>query len=107
MSRFASKEIITIELDGGDKVEVRKGLPYEDFQSLFIGAEGKTDVEKGVSIALPLAELAVVGWDFKDDEGAEVPFSKEKIRELDFDTITTLSAKLLPMYMPEKKSSTS
>lgn len=104
MSRFVSNEVVTIELDGGDKVEAKKGLPYDDFRNLFVGVQGDSDLARGVAMALPLVEMALVGWDFKDDKGEAVPFSKEKIRELDFATISELSEKLLPLYMPEKKS---
>jgi len=114
---FVSDETVRIDLDEGTWVDVRKQLPFEQFRSLFLApetvelgekvkgkkAEDMTASEKaeGSVIALPVVVAAVVGW-----SDASVPCTKKNIERLDPTVILLLAQKILPLYSPEKKSST-
>lgn len=102
MSRFINKKPIRISLNKDEWVEVKKPS-YEEFTQLSEGLkedDRKTQMEFGIK----LLRQTIVNWNFRDEEGNEVPFDKSLINDLDVPTIAELTEKIQSIILPEKKS---
>jgi len=103
MSRIVGKKTIKLELEDGQYIEMREKIPYREMQNIAINLDRENDANN-LKMALPLLELAVVGWHLVDEDGAAFPFSKEAIgNSLDLETATMLLEKAFELYMPDKK----
>lgn len=103
MSRFISKNSKKIELDNKEWVEVRENVSFLELQPLLEGINKEDDI-KNIKLALPILELGLTNWNFKDSDDKEVEFSKDKIKDLDTSTIIELVQILIGLYFPQKKS---
>ena len=94
MSRIASKTTKKIDLGNGEWVEVRKSLSYDEISPLLFSKEGGDE-----KLNIPLLELGIVNWRILDEEGKEVPYSKERIKDLDSITFIMLKKEFLSLYI--------
>jgi len=102
MSKFVSDKTRKISLGDDEFIEVKESIAYDEFMTIveFLDRENEA---KNAKMAVPLIELVAIDWNLKDDEGKEVPFSKEAIKKLNVETILGLLPELIKMYLPEKK----
>jgi hypothetical protein len=102
MSRFTSNKTIKHELDGDEFVELKASLSYAEMEPIMLTMDKENEMAN-VKMSIPLLECAIVGWNLKDDDGKEVPFAKEKIKELDMNTVLELVQTCTTLYFPQKK----
>lgn len=103
MSRLASDKILHHDLGNGEYIECRTQLTYAELEPIL----GSVDTKKesaNLKMAIPLLELAVTGWRLVDDDGQDIPFDKEKIKQLDSATVVPLFTELVGRYFPQKKN---
>lgn len=103
MSRIASKKTVKLDLGSGEWLEVRAALSFAELEPIVATMDAKNEAAN-IKLALPLFEAALVNWYLKDDDGNEVPFSVDKVKDLDAKTIMEHVVTLTTMYFPEKKS---
>lgn len=103
MSKFIRKGTFKIELEGGEWVECRNDIPFHELQPILALADHKVEANN-VRLLMPLVEASVVGWNLKNEDGEEVPFSREMLRELDTPTMSTISQALVEKYFVSKKN---
>lgn len=103
MSRFISKKVKRISLSGGDWIDVRENISYDDILPItkMINPLDNADNAKAAG---PLLQIAIVGWNLKDDEGKDVECTKENIQILDSNTVLEILPELTALYFPEKKN---
>lgn len=101
MSRFVTNETIKIPFDNEEWVEIKKELSYKDLEP-FVTMQQKGGGEQTKHM-IGLLVAAIKSWNFKDENGADVPASKENIEKLNIATITELVEKITTQYFPEKK----
>lgn len=101
MSFFISEETRKIHLDDENYVEVKADLPFDTVANLTKKITGKES--DNIDIALPMLKEAVVGWNFKDENGQDIPFSVEKVTKLKFAVVTDLVSKITAMYFTDPK----
>lgn len=106
MSRFISNVTKKLDLGDGEWVEFKAGMSFNKMKE-FTSSADQGDGANNIELLIPLLEYGIVNWLIKDDEGKEVPYSKEQILELDSKTILELAGFATTLYMPknEKKSS--
>ncbi len=101
MSRFVNREATDIiTLANGDTVRVRQRLTGKEqaqmqgrlFHMEFDSEEKTTKLSgEWAAQQLEVCRSYVLGWDFKDDQGNEVPFKIEQLDEVDQDTIEEIA----------------
>ena len=99
---FVSDEVVRIDLEEGTWVGVRKELAFDQFREVFSHLDEKASEIENLKVALPLLELAIVNW-----SDPKVECTPGNIRKLNAMTIIELAKRIMPMYAPQKKSSTS
>lgn len=92
MSHFTKKSN-RIELGDGEYIDVRKKLAFREV--LAFRNAGKTETgdekpEEKERASIDFLAKCITGWCLKDDDGNEVPFSKDAILDLDVDFIDFL-----------------
>lgn len=94
MGAFVSKEPVRIELPErpGEYIAIKAKLSAGDRSRLLdmsvkVKAEKDADVtvDAGQYTLLGLMQVAFLGWRLLDDDGAEVPFDRKLIEDLDRD----------------------
>lgn len=103
MSRFISKKTKKIELSATEWVEVKESISYDELMPITALINPGGGIENAKA-AMPLLELAIVGWNLKDDEGKDVECTKENIKNFDSTTVLEILPILTALYFPEKKS---
>ena len=96
MSRFISDKPNRITLVNGDWVDIKK-LSYAEF-SAFMPKDGE------MMKSMDFMKAAIVGWNFKNDDGSDVACTPDNIGNLDLPTVSELVGIVAQSYMPEKKS---
>lgn len=88
MSRFVSDKTRRVTLKSVDEsqsedwVDIRERFSFQHV----IDSSG----EDGLKAGLQLLEKAIVAWNLKDDNGNDVPVTRESILSLDMDTVGEL-----------------
>lgn len=59
---------------------------------------------ENMKLNIPILQAAIVGWDFKNDNGEDVPCTPENIADLDFETVTQLVPIIIERYGISKKN---
>lgn len=103
MSRFIRKGTFKIDLGDGEWIECRNDIPFDELQPILVGADFKVEANN-VRLLVPMAQAAIVAWCLKDDDGNEVPYTKELVSELDTNTMIKLGAELMDKYFVTKKN---
>lgn len=83
MSRFASKELQTIDLGEGEWVKIPVALSYAAVVSINNG--------NAEEIAKKMLFHCIKEWNIKNEKGEVPPITEETILDLDIPTITLLS----------------
>lgn len=104
MSRLASQKTRRIDLGAGEWVDIRVSLSFVEFQSVLGDAE-KESRQAQLETALGILRKAVKDWHLLDDDGNPVPYSPEKIGDLDMRTILDLQNEVMAQYGLDKKKS--
>lgn len=104
MSRFVSKKTKRIDLGNEEFVDVRESLSFTEIEPIALAVDPKNP-SASTKMAIPLLKLAITGWHILDDNNAPVPYSKDRIGDLDMETVTKLVADVSELYFPEKKNS--
>jgi len=103
MSRFVSQSTKKIELGNDEWVEVRESLAFDELLPI---TEGITQNNANdAKVAIPLLQAAIKSWNLKDDDGKDVPCTKENIKMLNTETVLALVGQVSDMYFPGKKGS--
>lgn len=97
MSRIASKRTVKLDLGDGEWVEISENLPYKDIEAVALAVEG-SDTKARLDQVTKLFEVAIRGWNILDENGISVPYSVEKIKELDFKTIKEIQDFIVKQY---------
>lgn len=84
MSRVASKKSRRIELGDGEWIEVRTKLSFREIRE-FQNSGGDNEA------AIDFLKRCITGWNLKDDDGNDFPFTGEAILDLDMPTIKLLT----------------
>ena len=102
MSRFISQKTKRINLNDSEYIDVVEKIDYESY----LGIVGLMDLKNGIVLPafMPLLKKVVVGWNFKDDDGIDVPCTPENISKLDAISLIDIANLLMPIYTPEKKN---
>lgn len=106
MSRFISTRTHRVELGEGEWVDLKENLPYYAIDQV-VSSFSQSEAMKS---SVDLLNQAIVGWNLlgeKSDEfpnGEPMPFSIEKIKDLDSKTIVQLSEVAMSLYLPSKKN---
>lgn len=103
MSRFISQKTKRIELSATEWIELKEALSYNELLPV-ASIINPTDIGSNAKIALPLLKVAIVAWNLKDGEGADMPCTHENIDKLDSATVLELLPTVTLLYFPEKKS---
>jgi len=90
MSRFASKELRTIDLGDGEWVKIPAALSY----ATVIAINGQKDETE---VAKSLLTQCIKEWNIKNDEEIVPELNEENILALDIETITIISTELTKM----------
>jgi len=92
MSRFASKELRTIDLGDGEWIKIPSALSYNTVLTINSEKSSESDVAKAMLIA------CIKEWNLKDDEGNLVELSEENILNLNIQTITQITEEITPLF---------
>ena len=104
MSRFVTNNIKRIDLNKTEWIDLKEQLPFIEMQSILCQMDTENKMNN-VKIMLPLLELAIVDWCLLGDKNEPVPFEKEKIKQLDINTILELAPIITDLYLSEEKKS--
>jgi hypothetical protein len=104
-NRFISDKVIRIDLSDGDWVEVKEQMSFEQFKEIF-GKADANDAMSNIGLALPLLKIVLTAWSFEQD-GEKIECTPENIERLSMSSIVEIATPVLPIYVPEKKSSKS
>lgn len=88
------------EFDKEEWVDFAGGLPYHVIDRVVSNFNEKEAMKANVE----LLKSAIVGWCFYTDDGSAVPFSSEKVEELNSKTIIELGEIAMKLYLPSKKN---
>jgi hypothetical protein len=102
MSHFVSNKTIPIDLGGGEIVNIRESLSFDQILPFMKMQEEGTPQ---MALTIPLLVAAIASWNLLDDDGASVEVSEENIRKLKLETIMAVGEKVAKQYFPEKKES--
>lgn len=105
MSRFVTDKNIRISLGGNEWVDVHGQLTFAELSPIMSTIDSANPTAN-LKMAIPLLELAITDWCLENDDATTVPFDKDKIKQLDTATVVELFPKIIQLYFPEKKSST-
>lgn len=83
MSRFASKELQTIDLGDGEWVKIPVSLSYRTVMAL--GGLNEVDSSKAMLVT------CIKEWNLKDENGIVPEVNEESILSLDIPTITQIT----------------
>lgn len=100
MSKFLSTKPHRIEFEDGEWVELCGGLPYNVVDQIIGGINQSEPLKSSVE----LLKQAIKAWNFKDEEGNEIPVTNEMIEKLDTKVILKLSEEAMVLYLPSKKN---
>lgn len=103
MSRFISKQSKRVSLNEKEWIEIRESVSYEELLPITKIID-PTNNSESAKAAIPMIELALTGWNFTDDDGKLVEFSKDSIHNLDSATVLEILPILTAQYFPEKKN---
>lgn len=113
MSIIASQKTKTVELEDGERVFIKEEYNYEEVAQILevvktYPGENATMADN-MYFSGKICQIAVVGWEnVKDDEGKDVPFSKEVLKQIKGKAVIDLSDKIIEQVgLVEKKSSDS
>ncbi|MEE8151283.1 MAG: hypothetical protein V3T43_06165 [Nitrosomonadaceae bacterium] len=95
---FVGNETVRIELGEGTWVDVRKDIAFDKWSDIMSGVDPKNTAQN-INLAMPLVKESVVDWSDKD-----VECTPQNIENLGTAIILHLMEKILPLYIPEKKS---
>lgn len=105
MSRIVNhKARYKIELGNGEYIEVKSQIAFTDLGQ-FIGA-GEGGAAANYEKSVKFLEFAIMDWHLLDEDNAPVPFAKERIQDLDVDTVNTVILELYKRYGLDKKKGT-
>lgn len=102
MSRFQSSKTVRVDISDTEFVEVLDKIGFEKYTEIIKFVDRKED--NALPMFKPFLLEVIKGWNFKDDEGDDVPCTPEFINKLDSATVILLVSLLSPRYAPEKKS---
>lgn len=103
MSHFVSNKTVPIDLGGGEVVNIRENISFDQLLPFMkMQAEGKTSE---MALTIPLLVAAIVSWNLMDDDNNPVELSEENIKRLRLETIILIGEKVAKQYFPEKKES--
>lgn len=105
MARIVSNQTEKLDLGNGEWVEYRTQVSFAELDPIIISFDSANSMAN-IKMAIPLLEIALVGWNLLDDSNEPIPFDKDKIKQLDTNTIIEVFPKIIQKYFPEKKSST-
>ena len=104
MSRFVSDATTKIELGDKEWIEVRKNLSFTELEPIIEKLDQKNEAAN-IKMAIPLLETAIVNWYLYNEKKEVVEFNKEKIKQLDSETVLEMVSKMTELYYQEKKKS--
>jgi len=92
MSRFASKELRTIDLGDGEWVKIPTALSYGTVLAINSGKSSESDVARAMLVA------CIKEWNLKDEKGVQLDLTEENILDLDIQTITLITGEITPLF---------
>lgn len=106
MSRIASKKLYRIDLGDGEWIDIKDTMSFAEFEELTRDASETPSTKEKITQSMNLARAAVKDWCIKDDEGNPVPYTPEKLTELDLKTMLELQKIIGERYGVSKKNET-
>lgn len=107
MSRIATgKKTARLDLGGGEWIDIRAQVSFSQLQDVALDVTESSSVKSKLDSAIGFAKLAIVNWHLLDEDGQEVPYSHEKIGDLDVDTMRELQEFVTDKYGLNKKKET-
>jgi hypothetical protein len=95
MSKFVSNRLRKIDLGDGEWVKLPEEISFEDCQGFKVGIAGIQAV--GFEETLDLITHFIKEWNFKDDEGQDVPLAKENVRRLKIEVISLIQDEIIKL----------
>lgn len=109
--RITSKNAHRIDLSDGSFVIVKGSMSWRILRTLieFEADHEKPEnpavaAEKAFQNIVELLKIAIIGWNFIDEAGEPIPFDKNLIDDMDYQSLTEIMKLVKPLYLPEKKS---
>lgn len=104
MSRIASNKSVRLDLGDGEWVDIRENLPYRDIESIATTGEKEGGTKALLEQMAELFRLAIKDWHLLDADGVAVPYSVEKLKELDMGTTKAIQNFIVKQYELEDVS---
>lgn len=92
MSRFASKELRTVDLGDGEWIKIPTALSYSTVLAINSGSKDEASIAKSMLVA------CIKDWNLKDENGIQLDVTEENILSLDIRTITQITEEITPLF---------